>query len=524
MTVPNTEWLQTRVSNAEQIARAFPAERADFAPLVRVLLAAAVTIVVIVLLGWTFEIEPMKRIVAGLTSMNPVTALCIMASCTVLWLQRERRPQGKKAIVVSILPLLVLYVGAAKVTDLVLGTTFCPDALLFTAQLDYGQVYPSRMAPNVAVSFMLLSVALLVTDRPRWLAFLHPQWLATPILGAALTALIGYAYDTSGFYKYRQYIPMALHTAVCFVLLCSALILSRPDQGWMRLMPRGSPGSRSYARLLPACVLLPALLGGVALLGTDNGWFEGRGTGTAIATVLTILGLAIFAFINAVSLNRTESIRRLAERHLQAMVKTLDERNQSLQEEIAERKRMELKAEHQATHDALTGLPNRLLFLDRLQKTIGRTIRSGNSCALFYIDVDNFKPVNDEYGHQAGDELLKELALRLSSTMREVDTVARLGGDEFAAIMDAPANAEHARKLAERLSLAVSQPYRLSLPGQAHSVEVLVGVSVGIALFPGHAADLDSLVRVADSAMYRAKRDGKLRGHSPNVGLALANA
>ncbi|MES2683161.1 MAG: diguanylate cyclase [Pseudomonadota bacterium] len=503
-----------------RIALAFPAARADFQRAVSVLILAVASVAVIVLLGWTFHIEPMKRIVTGLTSMNPVTAVCFLVSGFVLWQLRQQRPGGRRALLVNLLPLFVLYVGVTKLLDLWMGTALCPDALLFTSQLNFGQVYPSRMAPNVAVSFVLLAIALLVVDRPRWPAYLHPQWLATPILLAALTALVGYAYDTSGFYKYKQYIPMALHTAVCFVMICLALILSRPDQAYLRLIPRHSPGARSYARLLPACVLVPALLGGVALFGTDSGWFEGRGTGTSIATVLTILAFSVLAFINAASINRAEGVRRLSEIQLRTLVMELDSRNKALQVEISERKRMEEKAAHLATHDPLTGLPNRLLFLDRLQTAVGRTVRSGNACALFYIDIDNFKPVNDEHGHQAGDELLKELSFRLRSTMRDVDTVARLGGDEFAAIMDAPISTEHALGLAHRLSEAVSRPYRLSVQGHPLNIEVRVGISVGIALFPGHASDLDSLVRVADSAMYLAKRDGKRKGSSTNIGVA----
>lgn len=505
---------------ADSISQAFPSARLDYNAAVRRLILSVVAVAVIVLLGWIFHIETMKRIVTGLTSMNPVTAICFVMAGYTLWLLKQGRPTGRAALVVNVLPLVLIYVGVSKIIDLRLGTTLCPDTLLFTSQLNYGQVYPSRMAPNVAVSFVLLAMALLTLDRPRWPGFLHPQWLVTPILCAALTALVGYTYDTSGFYKYKQYIPMALHTAVCFLVICLALILSRPDQGYLKLLPRNSPGAHSYARLLPACVLVPVMLGSVALLGGDSGWFEGRGTSIAFATVLTVLVMSILAFINSVAVNRAESIRRLAEAELQRLVHELDERNQALQLEMIERKRMEQRAEHMATHDALTGLPNRLLFVDYLQKALSQTVRNGNVCALFYIDIDNFKPVNDEYGHYAGDELLKQIAARLKSTLREVDTVARLGGDEFAAIIDAPISNEHAFSLAHRLTEAVSQAYRLTARGQPEPFEVQIGISIGIALSPGHAGDLDGLVRLADSAMYLAKRDGKRHGRRNNVGLA----
>ena len=225
------------------------------------LIALASFIATTVLLGWTFHIEPMKRIVTGFTSMNPMTAICFELSCVVLWLLKSSRPKGVKACAVDTLSVFVLYVGVGKLLDLWLGISVCPDALLFKSQLDYGQPFPSRIAPNVALSFSILSVAMLGIDRPHWPKYLHPQWLVTPILCLAFAALIGYSYNTSGLYEYKQYIPMALHSALNFILVSTALVLSRPNQGYMRLIPAGSPGARSYARLLPACILVPSVLG-----------------------------------------------------------------------------------------------------------------------------------------------------------------------------------------------------------------------------------------------------------------------
>jgi diguanylate cyclase (GGDEF)-like protein len=336
-----------------------------------------------------------------------------------------------------------------------------------------------------------------------------------------LAGIVGYAYDTSGFYAVKHYIPMALHSAICFFLLAIAIILSRPEEGYMRVIPRGSPGARSCAILLPACVILPALVGALVLYGGDKGWLEGRGTGTAIAAVLTILGMSMLAFVNSASLNHAERIRRIAEARLQELVAELDQRNGELEQEILERKLAETRAAYQATHDSLTALPNRLLFLDRLEKAIARAMRHGDAFALMYIDIDHFKPVNDRYGHQIGDELLKELARRFEATVRKVDTVARLGGDEFAAIMEAPVLEQDALRLAERLSAAVRQPYLLSLPHGREPLAVMVGMSVGIALFPGHAGDLDDLIRAADSAMYRAKVMGKSDGRLRNIEIAV---
>jgi len=194
---------------------------------------------------------------------------------------------------------------------------------------------------------------------------------------------------------------------------------------------------------------------------------------------------------------------------LRGLLAELDQRNRQLQEEIGERQRLEQLARHQATHDLLTALPNRMLFLDRLGKSMERAERRGSPCALFYIDIDDFKPVNDRYGHQAGDELLKAVSQRMLEAMRKADTVARLGGDEFAAIMEEPTDAADALLAAQRMAESLRKPYLLDLHDHPAPVEVRVGASIGIALYPQHAGDLDALVRAADGVMYRAKKAGK---------------
>jgi diguanylate cyclase (GGDEF)-like protein len=162
------------------------------------------------------------------------------------------------------------------------------------------------------------------------------------------------------------------------------------------------------------------------------------------------------------------------------------------------------QVEHIAFHDALTGLPNRLLLADRVQQALAIAKRSGNQVAVAYIDLDGFKGVNDVHGHAAGDALLKEVARRVSDTLRAGDTVARIGGDEFVALLcelDGAALCDH---ILERVLKSICAP--VGLPGGA---EVTVAGSIGVALFPEHADDPSTLLAAADAAMYEAKRSGK---------------
>ena len=175
----------------------------------------------------------------------------------------------------------------------------------------------------------------------------------------------------------------------------------------------------------------------------------------------------------------------------------------------------ELKANEQrlhklAFHDALTGLPNRPLFFDRLSKSIAQAKRSQGHLALIYLDLDGFKPINDERGHEIGDCVLKVVAQRLRGCVRDVDTVARIGGDEFAVVLDGVETPSEAAKIAQKILNTLSTP--MHLPGinnDAHHASI--GASIGIAFYPEHGTGIDTLIAAADVAMYESKRNGKNR-------------
>jgi len=159
-----------------------------------------------------------------------------------------------------------------------------------------------------------------------------------------------------------------------------------------------------------------------------------------------------------------------------------------------------INSHHDATHDALTGLPNRRLFFEQAEAALARAERRGTRAAVIHVDLDGFKAVNDGLGHHVGDLLLREVANRLHGPRRSAEIVARLGGDEFAVLVPRVESGAEAERVASRLRAAVGGP--LDIGG----VPLVVGASLGVALFPEHGSDIDTLLRNADAAMYRAKR------------------
>jgi len=168
--------------------------------------------------------------------------------------------------------------------------------------------------------------------------------------------------------------------------------------------------------------------------------------------------------------------------------------------DITDRKAQEERLQYQALHDALTGLPNRTLLIDRMKHAIDMARRQSEPLALLLLDLDRFKEINDTLGHQVGDLLLRDVAKRLMAPLRQTDTIARLGGDEFAVLLPAVTDLARAQRVASRIRRSLDQPFQLE------SLSLEVGISIGIAMFPDHAEDDDKLLQCADVAMYAAKK------------------
>lgn len=206
---------------------------------------------------------------------------------------------------------------------------------------------------------------------------------------------------------------------------------------------------------------------------------------------------------------------RIRERNLRALFLA----KQALQEEVAERKKMGDQVRQMAFHDLLTQLPNRRLLADRLQQAMVASKRTQRWGAVLFLDMDNFKPLNDTHGHAVGDLLLIEVAHRLKTCVRERDTVARFGGDEFVVILsdlhaDESESVAQAQAVAEKIRTALSEPYQLIIqPGStgASALEHRCTTSIGVALFHAVATSQEEIIKRSDAAMYDAKQAGRNR-------------
>ncbi|WP_158263760.1 putative bifunctional diguanylate cyclase/phosphodiesterase [Deinococcus arcticus] len=272
------------------------------------------------------------------------------------------------------------------------------------------------------------------------------------------------------------------------------------------------------AALHRAALFLPyvALAAAFALLVATQGGPGGQGVlwGTVLVTALVVVR-QVLAFVDNARL--TAQLRQLSgelEGRVQRRTAELNRANaalreltgdleQKVRERTAELEASQARLAHQAQHDVLTGLPNRALFQDRLERGIATAVRERRRVAVLFIDLDGFKAVNDTLGHAAGDELLREVAARLQDSVRRNDTVARLGGDEFTVMLLSIHSAQDAALVAAKILERLRQPIALG-GAQAH-----VTGSIGVSLYPDDGADAQDLQRFADLAMYRAKQGGK---------------
>ena len=276
-------------------------------------------------------------------------------------------------------------------------------------------------------------------------------------------------------------------------LLRSSDILHLVQQGTIRQMTAGRPAEC----WLGVPLLVDELaIGLVVVQSYDQAVLYGPADQELLSFVATQIA-------NSLHRRRSADILQRAYAELEQRVQ---ERTQELSKEIIERERIQEQLKHQVMHDALTGLPNRGYLRDRLQRALSQLKRvPGKHCALLFMDVDRFKVINDSLGHLVGDDVLKEIARRLLTCVREPDLVARLSGDEFAILLEDVPIPATAAKVAQRVLTALAVPARLG------ATELAFSASIGIAFGDARYELADEVLRDADAAMYRAKNLGRAR-------------
>jgi diguanylate cyclase (GGDEF)-like protein/PAS domain S-box-containing protein len=232
-----------------------------------------------------------------------------------------------------------------------------------------------------------------------------------------------------------------------------------------------------------------------------------REHGTALRSANGEISQSIGVIQDITQQNNTEQNLREARDTLESMVKSrtrkLADTVRQLEEEISERKKIAAELDFLANHDALTGLPSLRLCKDRLDHSLAEARRQRQMSAVMFLDLDGFKAINDQHGHEFGDLVLKAAADRITGEIRETDTVARIGGDEFVVILSSLPEIAIAERIAGSLIQKISEPLIVE------SANIKVSASIGIALYPENGDTAEDLIRSADKAMYRIKRQGK---------------
>ena len=342
--------------------------------------------------------------------------------------------------------------------------------------------------------------------------------------GAAIALLLPLAVD-----RLLDRLDRAVHAGLLLtVALAAGLLCGAAATAILMAAAVALLGASQSAKLAGGGMLDGAGAGGEALAGLADNITDGRLTIDADGDVLTAdaralellggqpVGRSIFRYLPRLAAEGL-TIDGLAGRRLETELQHESSRFRPVELEvmrhggcgsahvrltdISARAERLAELERQALHDALTGLPNRAVFHDRVRQAIAAAERHAEPFAVLLLDLDRFKQVNDELGHQIGDRLLQAVGPRLAKVLRKSDTLARFGGDEFAVLLPPPVDVETAAGMAERLIESMVSPFVID------GMSLDIGVSIGAAMHPEHGTDLDALIHNADVAMYEAKRE-----------------
>ncbi len=320
----------------EPAAKTIPPTRVTWTPARCALLARgsagfAMAVGCLVTLGWLLNIEALKRVVPGFVSMNPATAVAFCLAGFALWnIPRPGALGSRAGAVTRMLAAVVSLIGAGKLAALGFGWRTGVDEWLFPERLAVDGVHPNRMAPNTALAFIFVGLALALRDWKTRRGHQPAEWLALAAGFVAVIAMVGYIYSVPSLYGVASFIPMAMHTAFVFLVLALGILCARSESGWMALITDESPGSLLARRLFPAMLVVFTLLGWLRLAGERQGLY-GAATGDTLYTVASIASFSLLIAWSAGRLHRSDRERRGLEASLRTRSAELEAANAELE-------------------------------------------------------------------------------------------------------------------------------------------------------------------------------------------------
>lgn len=485
------------------------------------------------MMGWIGDIPFLKSVFPGLVAMRPNTALGFIIVGLSLKLRSPAQERVKtvhffgKELIGLGCSIFVFLLGGLTLIQYLLGWDLHIDQLLFTQTAtrdSFGTIAPGRMAFSTALSFVLSATSLILLKAKNLKIQLLAQQLSIVPALLGLMALIGYAYGATAFIGLFFVATMALHTAITFIILSIGILLTYPNPILIDAILADTFGGATARRLLPSIIFIPFVLGWLCLQTLKSGLLIAEYS-LALLVLSNIIIFAALVWWNSRILSRMDRTRKQAElalfeAHNQLEIRVrertgeLEAANTLLREEIVERKQAELgwqeteqRLDWHSRHDVLTGLANRWEFEQHLKQALITAKNEDREHSLCYLDLDQFKIVNDTCGHAAGDELLRQLTAILQKQVRNSDTLARLGGDEFGLLLT---------KCPLNQSLRIANVLRQSVRDFLfiwQNQTFTVGVSIGLVIIDADTLDVSSILSNADMACYAAKNAGRDRVH-----------
>jgi len=489
--------------------------RSFFAALDRFSRAGSVAVIGVggaVVIGWLSNVPLLKSLLPDYATMKINTACAFIVAGLSLWLLRTSEPNSTTRRLARILALLLIALAALTLAEDIFALNFGIDQFILADKSQNSiNIHPGRMSPITSFGFLIVGIALLGLKARRRLVAVGAHWISLVPLFLATLAIVGYVYGVSSLYQVKPFAPMALNTALTFFVLALSIKAADPMHGIVNIMASDTAGGAVTRWLLPTIPLAMVGIGWGHLLAQKAGVQDTPFT-LALTVSIRILVCVIAIVLTAYALRRFELTRRRAETEVRylnvGLEKLLEERIQQVAQ-LSAAITANKSLEKDCLHDGLTNIPNRR-FLDAfLARQIGISRRYKRSLAFVLCDIDAFKNYNDHYGHQAGDECLKQVATAMRACCnRPADMAARYGGEEFALVLP-DTDLTGATRIAEAAREAVD---RLRIPHASSSAGPNVSISGGVAVLLYETnMTAEELIEAADKSLYRAKHEGRNR-------------